>query len=147
MTYPVTNRVKAPVALAAVLVAACGVASRDEVSRVASPDGRFDALLIETSAGATTSFGYEVELVPHTHKGGSTPVATLYDARRNAEAYGANVRWRDARHLDVEYLNARWARQSAPQATIDGQRITVVLRSGVADPSAPAGGMAYNLGK
>lgn len=129
------------------IVAACSAAGRDEVSRVVSPDGRFDAILVETSAGATTSFGYEVAIVQHGRQGASPAIARLYDARRNEQAYGANLRWRDARRLDVEYLSARSARQSAAQAAVDGERITVVLRPGVTDASAPAGGMAYNLGK
>ena len=32
----------------------------DEVSRVSSPDGKVDAVLVETNGGATTSFGYRV---------------------------------------------------------------------------------------
>jgi hypothetical protein len=50
-----------PIALA--LLAGCSLVSRDEVARVASPDGRVEAVLIETNGGATTSFGYEVHVV------------------------------------------------------------------------------------
>ena len=42
------------------LLAACGVVSRDEVAVVASPDRPLEAVLIETNGGATTSFGYEI---------------------------------------------------------------------------------------
>src|SRR5258705_13961034 len=40
------------------MLASC--ASQDEVSRVPSPDGRVEAVLIETNGGATTSFGYRI---------------------------------------------------------------------------------------
>jgi hypothetical protein len=42
-----------PIAFA--LLASCGLVSRDEVARVASPDGRVEAVLIETNGG-----GYDV---------------------------------------------------------------------------------------
>ena len=45
-----------PIVLA--LLAGCGLVSRDEVARVASPYGGVEAVLIETNGGATTSFGY-----------------------------------------------------------------------------------------
>jgi hypothetical protein len=43
-------------------VVGCGLVSRDEVARVISPDGRLEAILIETNGGATTAFGYEIWL-------------------------------------------------------------------------------------
>lgn len=38
--------------------------SFDEVSRVTSPSGKVDAVLVERNGGATTSFSYEVFVVP-----------------------------------------------------------------------------------
>ena len=72
-----------PIVLA--LLAGCGLASRDEVARVGSPDGRVEAVLIETNGGATTSFVYEVHVVP---KGwpASNEVAWLYGAGRSEHA-------------------------------------------------------------
>lgn len=50
--------------MAAVLLAfgllLCGCMSSEEVVRVTSPDGRVDAILVETNCGAPCSFGYEV---------------------------------------------------------------------------------------
>jgi|SRR5882724_6517187 len=135
--------------LVTILLVACGKAGtdttgRDEVARVPSPDGAFDAVLIETNGGATTSFGYEVEIVRHADTAQAAPIATLYGATRNEQAYGANLRWQGPRELTVEYLQARWVQQRAPSATLGNEEIKINLRSGVADPSAPPGGMAYN---
>jgi len=132
---------------AALCVVACGsggAVGRDEVARVASPDGALDAVLMESSGGATTSFGYDVEVVPHAGKADAAPAATLYGATRNGQAYGANLRWVGARELSVEYLQARWTRQQESTATVGTEKVTVVLHPGVTDNAAPPGGMAYN---
>lgn len=129
-----------------IVAAGCGNAvGRDEVARVTSPDGALDAVLIETNGGATTSFGYDVEVVPHAAKADAATAATLYGATRNAQAYGANLRWVGTRELSVEYLQARWTHQKESVATVGNERVAVVLHPGVTDNSAPPGGMAYNL--
>ena len=119
--------------------------SRDEVARVRSPDGAYDAVLFETNVDATTDFGYEVRVVRHGGTSDAPPAVTLYGATRNEHAYGANLRWSTPRQVDVEYLEARSTQQNAAAVTVGQDKITVVLRPGVADPAAPAGGMAYNL--
>jgi hypothetical protein len=120
--------------------------SRDEVARVVSPSGKVDAVLIETNGGATTSFGYDVFLVP---SGGNnfddgTKVAHFYSAGRNKSAYGVNLVWR-GKQLTVEYLDAKIEKLLQNTATVAGETVKVSLRSGVNDPNAPAGGMLYNL--
>jgi hypothetical protein len=86
----------------------CGLVSSDEVARVRSPTGRLEAVVIETNGGATTSFGYEVYIVP---AGSGTwrgrEVASFYGAARNDNAYGVNVRWVTVNSLAIEYLQAR----------------------------------------
>lgn len=128
----------------AVLLAACGLVSRDEVARVGSPDGRVDAVLVETNGGATTSFGYEIHVV---EKGKSyrEAVATLYGALRNDNAYGANLRWRTDSELMVEYQQARAEALEKSTVRVAGRDIRIVHRPGVSDSNAPAGGMLYNL--
>lgn len=132
------------VAVALVLLTGCGLVSRDEVARVPSPDGRVDAVLMETNGGATTSFGYEVHVV---EKGrpASDQVARLYGAGRNENAYGANLKWISDNELVVEYLDARDQTLERASVSVAGRAIKVSLRSGVSDPTAPAGGMLYNL--
>jgi len=131
-------------AVALALLTGCGLVSRDEVARVPSPDGRVEAVLMETNGGATTSFGYEVHVV---EKGrpASNQVAWLYGAGRNENAFGANLKWINGNELVVEYLDARDQALGRASVSVAGRTIKVSLRSGVSDPTAPPGGMLYNL--
>jgi hypothetical protein len=125
--------------------------SWDEVARVRAPDGRADAVLMETNGGATTSFGYHVYVVapgaavPRTARGEPSEAARLYGATRNADAYGATLRWVGADTLAVEYHEARSDTLLHRAVTLAQRTVQVVLRPGVSDPSAPSGGMLYNL--
>jgi hypothetical protein len=120
--------------------------SHDEVSRVPSSAGGLDAVLVETNGGATTSFGYLVYVVPHgTRPSDGTEVAMLYGAGRNDQAYGANLKWEGRSRLAVEYRDARQVELRRQTAVIGSDTVTIVLRSGVTDSAAPAGGMLYNL--
>lgn len=112
--------------------------SEDEVARVTSPDGRLDAVVVEINGGATTSFAYAVYVTEKAARFGGEPIAFLYDATRSERAYGVNLKWRGAKKLVVEYLRTgRFRVEKGP--------IEVVLKGGVTDPSAPGGGMFYNL--
>jgi hypothetical protein len=135
--------------VAALLLSACEVTvvvSHDEVARAPSPDGIVDAVLVETNAGATTSFGYEVHIVP---RGGSPSASSqtglLYGAIRSESAYGANLKWIAPDILSIEYLSAESATLNHPSTSVQGRRITAQLVSGISDPTAPPGGMLYNL--
>ncbi len=125
--------------------------SWDEVARVRAPGGGADAVLIETNGGATTSFGYHVHAVspgaavPREARGAASEAASLYGATRNANAYGANLRWVGDDTLAVEYHEARDDTLLRPAVMVPGSTVHVVLRPGVADPGAPSGGMLYNL--
>jgi hypothetical protein len=122
--------------------------SHDEVSRVASPSGRLDAVLVETNGGATTDFGYLVYVVAHR---APTPnrgeLAWLYGAGRSTRAYGANLKWESESRLRVEYLEAKEAEVRRERLVLGSDTVRIALRSGVADSMAPAGGMLYNLEK
>ena len=134
--------------LALLLVGAClsCSVSRDEVSRVGSPSGRVDAILVESNGGATTPFVYSVYVVP---RGAPAPkrgeVARLIAATRNDQAGGANLRWAGQEQLLVEYRDARDVRQQKDAVILGNDSIRVTLQSGVVDPAAPAGGMLFNL--
>ena len=122
--------------------------SFDEVARVTSPTSKFDAVLAETNGGATTSFGYEVFLVPKGEKiARGKGVASFYGAVRSEHAYGVNLKWESSHSLVIEYLEARGATLSQQKITINDEVVSVAMRSGVSDPSAPPGGMLYNLEK
>jgi hypothetical protein len=113
---------------------------------VPSPDKQLDAVLVESGAGATTSFWYDVYVV----KAGegfrwSKSSAYLYGAVRNSNAYGANLKWEAPDILVVEYMNAGETKQEAPTVSVSGRSVRVTLRDGVMDAKAPPGGMLYNL--
>lgn len=123
----------------------------DEVARVRAPDGRADAVLMETNGGATTSFGYRVYVVapgaavPQPAPDEPSEAARLYGAIRNTHAYGANLHWVGADMLAVEYQQAQFDTLLHPAVTVAQRTVQIVLRPGVTDPSAPHGGMLYNL--
>lgn len=130
----------------ATCLAGCGASQPGadvEVARIASPDGAVDAVLTEYNPGATASFVYRVHVVGHDDAWDSAPVAAeLYGATRNASAYGVDLHWRDAGTLEARYLRARSIEVPKSKLDIDGHAVTVVLRAGVENPDAPAGGMA-----
>ncbi len=129
------------------LLSACDGWSNDEVVRLTSPNNKFDAVLIESNGGATTSFAYDIHIVKHNTPTGSSRVAYFYGAVRNQNAYGINLHWKSSNQLVAEYLNARIEVLEKPLTKIDGQEIKVVLRPGINDPTAPPGGMYRNLKK
>jgi len=119
----------------------------DEVARIPSPDRLSEAVVVEQGGGATTSFFYVVCLVEKNQAcGPSERVATLYDAARNASAYGVNVRWQDGHHLVIEYVSAKRA-ELVGNVSRRGPKVTVQLNPGVVDATAPAGSMARQADK
>ena len=134
-----------PVALIVLFVAFLPGPSEDEVARVASPDGKLEAVLVETNGGATTSFGYEVHVVERARKPYATPAAFMYGAVRSENAYGANLRWEKSDLVAVEFLSAKSSKLMVPSISVGGLMVSVALRPGVADPTALAGGMLFNL--
>jgi hypothetical protein len=138
--------VLSPILLPTVLYIGCNTSSRNEVTNVQSPDGRVEAALYEANGGATTSFGYEIELRQKGQKKG-IEIAQLNGAVRNENAYGVNLKWNGNEELDVEYFKAKWHSKFPSTANVDGKDIHVVVREGVIDPSAPSGGMLYNLNR
>lgn len=121
--------------------------SRAEVARVVSPNGKIDAVLIETNGGVTTSFGYEVHVLQHGTQVLASPAAYLYGAVRSRSADGANLKWEAADLLTVEFLTAKTKDLSKPSVSVAGEAVRLSLREGIADFSAPPGGMFYNLRK
>ena len=140
------RRWAAAAALCFALLAGCArdpAADDVEVARVASPDARADAVLTEANAGATASFVYRIRLVAHGADWRAAPaLAELHGATRNASAYGVDLRWQDADTLHADYLKARLVIAHQATAEVAGRRVALQLRSGIANPAAPAGGMA-----
>jgi hypothetical protein len=122
-----------------------GETSNDEVARIISPSGNVEAVLFETNAGATTSFGYEVFVVERGTKPSGSPAVSLYGAVRNPHAYGVNVKWLSPSSLAIEYLSAKSVTVNMQTQSIGMQTIEFALRDGVTDNAAPSGGMVHNL--
>jgi hypothetical protein len=128
----------------------CGIGewSYDEVARVSSPSGQVDAVLIEGNGGATTSFGYQVYVVPGGKKVSrkrDAAVASFYGAIRNESAYGVDLKWDGTDTLASEYLRAKHSQIMKDAVTVAGQQIAITLRSNINNSTAPSGGMLYNL--
>jgi hypothetical protein len=122
-----------------------GEPSKDEVDRVVSPTGKFDAVLFETNGGATASFGYDVYVVPHESQVSGAPAMSLYGTARSRNAYGANLKWESADSLVVQYLNTRKETVNSPNLRFGDQIIRLSSQAGISDDTAPPGGMLYNL--
>jgi hypothetical protein len=90
-----------------VLLAACS--DETHVASAKSPNGRLKAILTGTNGGATTSFGYEVDLETIPRWGRTVRVASLYGAARSQQAYGVNLVWLDDQTLEIQYLTAKTA--------------------------------------
>ena len=123
-----------------------GSPSREEVAWANSPDGLSHAILLETNGGATTSFGYEVELHPAPHQGEEpVPAGKVYGATRSGCAFGVNLRWVSPTELALEFAQAD--NIAVPETVkVGGRSITITARSGVSDANAPCGGMAASKG-
>lgn len=119
--------------------------SEVQVARVTSPDNLVDAVVVETNGGATTSFGYNVYLVPR--RIGlwyGTHVAFLYGST-SATGEGVDLHWLGPNKLALEYLHAR--RESLTVGTVDmcGQQFEIMLRPRTINFKAPGASMEHNL--
>jgi len=131
-----------------ILLGCGGVPRGEEVARVPSPNGRVEAILTESNAGATTSFSYNIYVA----SAGSRrpewvgPVAKLYGAIRNEGAYGVNLRWSEEGRLAVECLRAEGIKIRSPVSRVGDQTVFTVVQTGVLDAHAPPGYMARTRG-
>ena len=129
--------------LAALLITSCditGGVGHEERAWASSPDGRTHAILIETNGGATTAFGYLVELHPSDHQGQKpVRVADFYRVNSDCE-YGLGMRWKDANTLLLGIGSA--AQMHVDQSvTVGGKQIRVSVETGVGDAADPCRGM------
>lgn len=132
--------------LSVFLLAGCGSLlggpSREEVAWANAPDGRTHAILVETNGGATTSFGYILELHSAPHDG-TTPVyaGELYGAARSECAYGVDLHWRAPSTLVLGFASAEQVKVPS-SVTVNGRKIQIVTQAGRVNDTAPCGGMA-----
>ena len=105
----------------------CGCTSR-EVTRVTSPNGRLDAIVLESDCGVSCDVLDDVWVVPKGRRAG-VKVALFDDAIRNEHAYGVNLKWDADDRLVIEYLRAHSAQLLMRKAVIGGQGVQVTLHS------------------
>jgi len=117
-----------------------GNVSSEERAWTASPDGQTHAILIETNGGATTAYGYLVELHPSDHQG-EKPVraAKLYRVASDCE-FGPAIHWRDADTLTVGFETAQQI-QVNEEVTVGRKKIHVIVDRTLGDPAKPCKGM------
>jgi hypothetical protein len=119
-----------------------GEPSIDEVAWAKSPNGRIYAIVSETNGGATTSYGYLVELHPSDYQGEKPVSAGVLDGAARSECANAvNLRWVDDDTLAIRFYDTK--RTDIPEAvTVGDRRIRIIAQSGVNDAAAPCGEMA-----
>ena len=115
--------------------------SEVDVATVYSPDNKVMAIIEETNGGATTSFGYNIYLKSNSAFGFRRRAAALYGAIRSECAYGVDVVWRDPNSVEIRYLSAKESPDHSESLLVGTRLIGIELTSGVANPSAPCGGM------
>ena len=132
-----------------ILFAVSGCCSKDEGSRVASPDNSIDAVLVESNCSATVSFIYKVYVMPHRASlWKAKEVAYFYDSiRNNGSAYGVNLHWLNESELSLEYFKSQQVELKKSSVKVSNKNIHIMLKPGVEDVSAPTGGMLWNLEK
>ena len=132
--------------LSGMLLGCGGMPRGEEFARVSSPNGRMEAIVTESNAGATTSFSYNVYVTsagsPRSQWGG--PVVKLYGAIRNEGSYGVNPKWLGDGKLTVECLRAEGIKIRSPVSRVGDQTVLTNVQTGVLDTNAPPGYMARN---
>ena len=115
-------------ALAGVVLGGAGCGGYQEILRLPSPDGRVDAVVVEVEAGAGNPFVYRVYLVA---RGGTWQQGHERLAYVNPLRF--RVAWRDARHLELCYDDARFLSDTeraasgasqSPEDLVEIERVT-----------------------
>ena len=118
------------------LVASAG--SEVESSRVRSPNGALDAVLVERDGGAATQFLYDIYIVKRgAEYSGSSSVMQLYAATQNSRYPGATLKWTDPTELEIDYFCAESMQVYYGWINVDGQTVHIVWRAGVSNSPAP----------
>jgi len=102
------------VGLAALVLGAAGCGQYQEILRLPSPDGRVDAVVVEVEAGSGNPYVYQVHLVARGARWQKGHERLVY-----VNPVRFRVAWRDARHLELCYDDARFLSggdRAAPRA-------------------------------
>ncbi len=131
------------IVLFSLVICSCNIAggvSHEERAWANSPDEKTHAILIETNGGATTTFGYLVELHPSDHRGQKpVRVADFYRVNSQCE-YGLHMRWRDANTLVLGFVSADQMHVSK-SADVGGKDVRIIVEAGEGEYTDPCRGM------
>ena len=100
----------------------------EELRRVASPDGKYEAVVTRGNAGAMTSYRYGVCIVPS----GAVfdPKDAVFDSN---DLDSSDVSWSDRRTLEIVHAPGRiWYYESTwpyPRKSEDVDSVTVILKT------------------
>lgn len=75
---------------------------KDEISRIESPDGKVEAILVQNNGGATTSESYHLYLVPKGSKFKNKQELFIADHVQNLK-----IKWLKEKQLQISYDEAR----------------------------------------
>ena len=126
----------------AVLMLLVGCTGRHEVSRVSSPDGALDAVLLESSSGAAPSADYSIYVVKHGAPLGRSPAVMYVHATPRGDASDAVApRWADDNSLAVDYQVAGTVTVPRREIRLENRSVRITPRPGALDPPATAGGV------
>jgi hypothetical protein len=114
-----------------------------EVMHATSPDGDLSARVVEVNGGATTDFGYRIDVARNWPIRWHRTVASLDGAGRSDCAYGVNIRWANNNILLITYKDAKRAYVHS-SVNIFGRTVRIISRSGIDDAGAGCGGMEYS---
>ena len=79
-----------------------GDAKWAEIERIPSPDNKVEAVLVSSDAGATTSTGFHVFIVPKGSK-----IETGYEKFIADKVLGIKLSWKKNKLLEIQYESAR----------------------------------------
>ena len=115
----------------------------DEVTRLRSPSGALEAVVIEGETSVLNPFTYDVYVTP-AGRGvrAGEQVAWLSSASRSKQSLGVNVRWTAPDTLAISYLSASWEEPVRDSVRVASQRVMVTVQAHVDDPTAAPGCMA-----
>ncbi|GAA4823566.1 hypothetical protein GCM10023201_07030 [Actinomycetospora corticicola] len=133
-----------PAVLLLVALTACAPdVERIEVVRAPSPDRTVDAVVMQSSAGSGSPFGYTLGFTAPGCAVSGEPVLRVVGATRSDSAAGVAVTWTGARTVRVSWLDARFRDPDVDSLVVatTGGPVTVVSGGGVGDVAAPPGGM------
>lgn len=115
-----------PIAIAALHIFALAPSPvRKREQTVLSPDRQYEAVIVSTDGGATTSVGFDIYIERAGTRRPSNRVAQVYVAINHRGSYGVDASWTGPRELTLRYKEDRW-HKLLPQTELK-QQFSIIL--------------------